>query len=412
MSDGVQRRNVLLGNRMFQRLWTARAISFIGDGIAITALVLHVESANGTGTAVGALLLAQALPHLVGPIAGVVADRTDQRRLMIGCDVGRMVAFATAAWLVPALPGLLVLVATASILDTVFAPAGRSVVPVLVDEEDLLSANAWLGTALNMQVAVGPLLGGLLVATLGVRGALAADAASFLHSAVVLLGVPRLPPRTARSERSSFLAETREGLAYIRRHPVARAVVVTLFLGVAFAGVDNVALVFLTRDVLGAGPVGYGVIAGAFGVGMLVASIALSGGRSRSPRTLFIGGWILTAAGTLLTGSSPVVWLAAMAQATGGVGNGADNVASDTLIQRSVPREMLGRVFGVTSTAAFVGGGIAYAVGGPLLDATSPRFVFLVAAAGVLGVVGVAHVLLPPAGRPTDAGRPGEPGLP
>jgi MFS family permease len=413
MSDGVQRRNVLLGNRMFRRLWTARAISFIGDGIAITALVLHVESANGTGTAVGALLLAQALPHLVGPIAGVVADRTDQRRLMIGCDVGRMVAFATAAWLVPALPGLLVLVATASILDTVFAPAGRSVVPVLVDEEDLLSANAWLGTALNMQVAVGPLLGGLLVATLGVRGALAADAASFLHSAVVLLGVPRLPPRTARSERSSFLAETREGLAYIPRHPVARAVVVTLFLGVAFAGVDNVALVFLSRDVLGAGPVGYGVIAGAFGVGMLVASIALSGGRSRSPRTLFIGGWILTAAGTLLTGSSPAVWLAAMAQATGGVGNGADNVASDTLIQRSVPREMLGRVFGVTSTAAFVGGGIAYAVGGPLLDATSPRFVFLVAAAGVLGVVGVAHVLLPPdAGRPTDAGRPGEPGLP
>jgi MFS family permease len=413
MSDGVRRRNVLLGNRMFRRLWTARAISFIGDGIAITALVLHVESANGTGTAVGALLLAQALPHLVGPIAGVVADRTDQRRLMIGCDVGRMVVFATAAWLVPALPGLLVLVATASILDTVFAPAGRSVVPVLVDEEDLLSANAWLGTALNMQVAVGPLLGGLLVATLGVRGALAADAASFLLSAVVLLGVPRLPPRTARSERSSFLAETREGLAYIRRHPVARAVVVTLFLGVAFAGVDNVALVFLSRDVLGTGPVGYGVIAGAFGVGMLVASIALSGGRSRSPRTLFIGGWILTAAGTLLTGSSPAVWLAAMAQATGGVGNGADNVASDTLIQRSVPREMLGRVFGVTSTAAFVGGGIAYAVGGPLLDATSPRFVFLVAAAGVLGVVGVAHVLLPPdAGRPTDAGRPGEPGLP
>jgi MFS family permease len=413
MSDGVRRRNVLLGNRMFRRMWTARTISFIGDGIAITALVLHLESANGTGTAVGALLLAQALPHLVGPIAGVVADRTDQRRLMIGCDVGRMVVFATAAWLVPALPGLLVLVATASILDTVFAPAGRSVVPVLVDEDDLLSANAWLGTALNMQVAVGPLLGGLLVATLGVRGALAADAASFLLSAVVLLGVPRLPPRTARSERSSFLAETREGLAYIRRHPVARAVVVTLFLGVAFAGVDNVALVFLSRDVLGAGPVGYGVIAGAFGVGMLVASIALSGGRSRSPRTLFIGGWILTAAGTLLTGSSPVVWLAAMAQATGGLGNGADNVASDTLIQRSVPREMLGRVFGVTSTAAFVGGGIAYAVGGPLLDATSPRFVFLVAAAGVLGVVGLAHVLLPPdAGRPTDAGRPGEPGLP
>ena len=171
--------------------------------------------------------------------------------------------------------------------------------------------------------------------------------------------------------------------------------VVTLFLGVAFAGIDNVALMFLSRDVLGAGPLGFGVVAAAFGVGMLVASVALSGGRSRSPRSLFIGGWLLTAADTLLTGLAPAIWFATVAQAVGGAGNGADNVASDTLIQRSVPREMLGRVFGVTSTAAFVGGGIAYAAGGPLLDATSPRFVFLVAAAGVIAVVGLAHHMLP-----------------
>ena len=170
---------------------------------------------------------------------------------------------------------------------------------------------------------------------------------------------------------------------------------VTLFLGVAFAGIDNVALVFLSREVLGAGPFGFGVVAAAFGIGMLVASIALSSGRGRSPRTLFIGGWTLTAAGTLLTGIAPVLWFAVAAQAIGGLGNGADNVASDTLIQRSVPREMLGRVFGVTSTAAFVGAGIAYAAGGPLLDATSPRFVFVVAGVGVLAVVGLAHILLP-----------------
>jgi hypothetical protein len=56
---------------------------------------------------------------------------------------------------------------------------------------------------------------------------------------------------------------------------------------------------------------------------------------------------------------------------------------------------MLGRVFGVTSTAAFVGGGIAYAAGGPLLDATSPRFVFVLAGVGVIAVVGLAAVMLP-----------------
>jgi len=99
--------------------------------------------------------------------------------------------------------------------------------------------------------------------------------------------------------------------------------------------------------------------------------------------------------GTLFTGLAPVLWVAVAAQAIGGLGNGADNVASDTLIQRSVPREMLGRVFGVTSTAAFVGGGIAYAAGGPLLDATSPRFVFVLAGVGVIAVVGLAAMMLP-----------------
>jgi MFS family permease len=92
MRDTAGRRNVLVANRAFRRMWIARAISFVGNGIAITALVLHLQSANGMGAAVGALLLAQALPHLIGPMAGVIADRTDQRRLMIGCD---LVASAT-----------------------------------------------------------------------------------------------------------------------------------------------------------------------------------------------------------------------------------------------------------------------------------------------------------------------------
>jgi MFS family permease len=97
----------------------------------------------------------------------------------------------------------MVLVATASTLDTIFVPAGRSAIPAIVDEEDLLSANAWLGTALNMQVAIGPLLGGLFVATLGIRGALGADAVSFLLSAAVLLLVPKLPPVRAGGTSAS-----------------------------------------------------------------------------------------------------------------------------------------------------------------------------------------------------------------
>jgi MFS family permease len=230
---------------------------------------------------------------------------------------------------------------------------------------------------------------------MGVRGALAVDAASFLVSAALLTGVPRLPPVPA-GVPTRFRTDLRRGLSFARSHPVARAVAVTLFLGVACAGIDNVALVFLARDELGASPAVYGAIASAFGVGMLITSIVLS---HRTPaaglRTLFVGGWVLTGLGSLLTAVSPTAWFAITAQALGGAGNGIDNVTSDTLIQGSVPREMLGRIFGLTSTAAFVGGGLAYAAGGLLLDATSARTVFVFGAAGTLAVALLATRLLP-----------------
>lgn len=248
-----------------------------------------------------------------------------------------------------------------------------------------------------------------MVATLGVRGALAIDAASFVLSALLLVGVPALPPVVARGT-TRFFHELRDGLTFVRKHRVARAVVVTLFLGVAFAGVDNVALVFLARHQLGAGPTGYGVIASAFGLGMLVVSVMLSRRSvAVAPKALFIGGWVLSGLGTLLTATAPAVWFAVIAQAVGGAGNGADNVASDTLIQTSVPRAMLGRVFGLTSTAAFVGGGLAYAAGGPLLDATSARTVFFIGAAGTFAVVALAIRMLregPGEARPFDAPPP------
>jgi MFS family permease len=77
-----------------------------------------------------------------------------------------------------------------------------------------------------------------------------------------------------------------------------------------------------------------------------------------------------------------------------GFGNGLQNVAADTLIQRGVPREMLGRVFGLVSTAAFSGSTLAYAVGGPLLDLTSPRAVFVIAGSGILVVTGFLWLAL------------------
>jgi MFS family permease len=130
----------------------------------------------------------------------------------------------------------------------------------------------------------------------------------------------------------------------------------TLFVLVAFAAVDNVALVFLTGDQLGAGPAGYGVAASAFGAGMLVASVACARlTRGRSPVMLLLLAIAATGVGTLVTGFAPALSVVVAARPVAGAGNAVENIGLDTLVQDPVPRPLLGRVFGIVGTAAQLG---------------------------------------------------------
>jgi len=391
----------------FRRLLAARTISHIGDGIALIALVLLVQGERHTGAAVGALLLATSIPRFLGPIAGAIVDRVEQRTVMVVCDVGQAVIFATIAWLGPSFPVLLVLVALAASFDTLFGPAGRSALPALVRPEQLLRANAWIGTSLNIQVAIGPILGGLLAATIGERAALAANSLSFLLSAAFLI---TLPPLRAPSdgERRGFLAVGLDGLRFAWRNRTIRVLIVALFLGVAFAGLDDVALVFLVKGTLGGGALAFGLVTGAYGVGMLLASFGLSWkGTAAAAATVFLLGWVASGVGAVLTGIAPLIGFAAFGQAIAGSGNAVEVVAMDTLVQQAVPREMLGRVFGLVGTAAPAGHSLAFAAGGFLVDLFGPRVVFLIAGFGVLLVLIPVMLVLR---RPDEKGIEPTPG--
>jgi MFS family permease len=370
---------------LFRRLWLARTLSNIGDGVAFVALVLLVHNREKSGLAVGALLLVQAIPRFLGPVAGTIADRVEQRALMIGCDVANAGLFGAIALWTPSLPILLVLAGLSSCVDTLFSPAGRSALPALVARDDLLQANAWLGTSFNLQLALGPMIGGAVVLALGTTGALAANTASFLISAALL---SRLPPlRTTADEAQSFLATGTAGLRYVWETPPVRAVIIALFFAVAFAAMDNVALVFLVRDTLGGGAFAFGLLSAAYGVGMVAASAGLSiRSLQISAGALFLLGWFFNGIGILVAGLAPVLLVVGIGQVVAGWGNGAENIGVETLIQRIVPRHLLGRTFGVAVTAAFGGSGLAYAVSGFLLDVTSPRAVFVIGGSGVLTV--------------------------
>jgi MFS family permease len=264
-------------------------------------------------------------------------------------------------------------------------------VPSLVPERDLGRANAMLSTAFNLRVAVGPTLGGLAVELGGTRVAFGLDALTFVVSALILTRLPALRPT---GDHSGLWAETVAGLRFVATSPGPRALVLSLFVAVSFAAIDNVALVFLVSDQLHGSAAEFGFTQAAFGVGMVAVSSLLVVRRG-SAVALMIGGLLLGVTGTVATALLPTVLAVAAAQVLAGAGNGAENVATDTLVQRLTPRHLLGRVFGAVATAAQLGSAVAYVAAAPLVGALGPRGAFLVAGVGC----GCALLIVAPALR-------------
>ena len=389
-------------NPAFRALWLARLVSFLGDSLGMVALILYVAGNEGSGAAVGLLLLAgDFAPTLVGPVAGALADRLHRRRVMVVCEVLQAVMIGVIVATTPSLPVLLPLVAVRAALSTTFQPALRSAIPDVVGDRDLERANALLGFGTWGLDAVGPLIAAVLLPFLGVRGILAVDAVSFLLAVPFLLRLPALGP-APRDEQTSVGADIATGLRYVRSHAPVRILVVGFAAIVLVGAVDDVALVLLAKGPLGGGDQLASVLYAGSGVGLLIGFLVLARRHSTPARAAFVAGFVVSNAATVLTGATAIAAVAILAQVGRGVGNALVEVGHNVTIAREVPAHLRGRVFANLYAALGVAAGIAYVVGGPLVDATSPRAVLV--GSGLLGlaVTGVMALRLRrvPAARP------------
>jgi MFS family permease len=124
--------------KRFWNFWISRCFSYIGDGVALIALLLYVKRTQQSGLAVALLLMAQSVPRLAAPVAGAVADRVELRRFMISLDIAQAGVFALIAMWLPPLSILLVLVAISSLFTASFSTASKAAVPELVPADQLL----------------------------------------------------------------------------------------------------------------------------------------------------------------------------------------------------------------------------------------------------------------------------------
>lgn len=374
----------VLKNPHFLKLWVGQGVSFAGDAISMVAFVILVVQITGSASAVGGLLVARLLPTLASPLAGVLADRLDRRMILVASDLVRA-AIVVGVIFTRDLTILYALIFLMGLARTLFNPTIRAAFPSVVGDGDLARANALISATFSVSIAVGPALGGLLVATVGLEVAFLLDAATYVVSAAFLYRIPL--PRPRIEETNGLIRELGSGLKYLSGARIPLAIVVGAFLTILTINLTVPAEVFLAKETFGAGDAGYGLLVSLWGVGMILGSalIAVIGGRINLIFLYFVGifGAALALAGT---GSAPTFVLALVSLLVAGAANGLDNVTTDTILQNRVPDALLGRVFAVRFFTYSAGEVLAYFVGGLTVEAIGPRSTYLLAGAATATV--------------------------
>ena len=402
----------LLGNARFRRLFLARTISNIGNGVAPIAIAFGVLSLPGaTPTSLSIVLAAQALPLvLVLPIGGVIADRLGRARVIAVTDIILSAFVMTTAVLF--LTGnatvalLAILGAISGCLNALWWPAMSGLVPDVVAEEHLQPANAFVSVASNGGLIAGNAIGGLLVALVGSGWAIALDSLSFLVAGALVFSMRDVS--TPHRSGESTLADLAHGWRVFWSY---RWVVVIVgafsFIVMVWRGAEEVMGPVLAREIYG-GAAGWALIMTFQSIGLLLGAIVASRLRVRRPlvigllATLALPLWLITLALEL-----PIIWVA--------VGSFAFGVSLEllavwwfTAMQTNIPREALSRVSAYDAMGSLMFGPIGLALAGPLIAGVGARAAFFIAAAvsaaAVLGALlfrSVRQLSSEPAGMQT-----------
>jgi MFS family permease len=349
---------LLRTNRNFRLLYTGQTISQLGDwfnSVAVFALLLDL---TGSATAVAWMMIVQFMPvAIAGPMAGVIVDRVDRRRLMIGTDLFRgvlifgllLVRRADQVWIA------YVVMALTVGAQAFFEPARTATIPNLTSREELLPANALSSATWSTMLALGASIGGLVTAVAGRNVAFIVNALSFFASAYFIGRTrydstpPPAPPLVGVAALTG-IPDLLEGIRYVRqRSHVAALMFVKAGWGLA-GGVLLLLTIFGQRvfPVAGSTAAGIGVLYGARGVGAAMGPIALRWILGQKPRTLrrTIGpAYFIVGVFYVALAWAPSLPIAALCVLCAHFGGSILWVFSTVLLQMEVPDRFRGRVF-------------------------------------------------------------------
>lgn len=349
---------LIRNNRNFRFLWSGEVVSLLGDWFNLIASASLVAILTGSGTAVGGLFVLRMLaPFVTSPIAGVMADRYNRKRILVLTDLTRaitvlgflLVRDAGDIWL------LYTLTALQLGISGFFFPTRTALLPDIVSDNELGAANAMGSATWSVMLAVGAAIGGLVSGTWGNYPAFVLDSLTFLISAIFIGRITYQPSPGLQATGKSIpdaLQQYLNGLRYLRDH--AAILIISLHKGaislLVTSGLQVLQVTIAEKIfVVGrGGGVSLGFMYGIAGVGTGLGPILarhFTGDRNKPLRLTIILGYLLAALGLFIVAPLKSLGLVLLGTLLRGLGGGIVWVFSTQLLLTMVPGHIRGRVF-------------------------------------------------------------------
>ena len=387
MTEYIQ---LIRSNRNFALLWSAEVISLLGDWfdtIVLSVIVARFAGSAGIdeGMAVSLFLLARLVPPLfVSPMAGVLADRFNRKRLLIISDLTRacivlLLVFAVSApqwlWLI------YLLTVFQFSMTAIFEPGRSAILPNLVRPADLVTANTLSSATWSAMLAIGAIAGGVVAAHAGTTLTLVTDACTFVISALLISQIRpgEVIKQTAAADEGQETPDTGfiDGLRYLRRNPI-RIATLLIKTTQSLGNVDALMVIYATEIfIMGEdSTTPLSIMYAAFGLGAMLGPILLNffnDGTLRRMHWLILVSYVWLALGWFFFSGATSLLLVSLALVVRAMGGSAGWTYSSVIIQKAVPDHYMGRMFSLDLAGFRLASAISIAITGVLIDAIGPE---------------------------------------
>ena len=380
----------MLRNNHFLFLWFVNIASTLAiELFSVTILVSIFEQTESTLLAAGTMVARTLPPFLLGPIAGVLVDRFPRKYMLISMGFIQLLLVGITIWFLQgkgniSVAGIFFILAGLSAADAFHRPARMSLIPSLVKQGHLVRANSFILASNQIMMAISYTVGGWLILAVPLRQIAFGVVSLFMIATLTAMPIkePKLQDAKSVGKRESLWNSLLTGWNYLRRHPIARPLTIMETVEHLPHGIWTGALMLaFTTKALHGNAADWGYQATGYFTGMIIGSLgalAMSDWLSRYPGRIIVVNACATGVFTLAYAGSQTVWVALMWAFVFGPPFAIRDVAQDSLLQSTVDRKQLGRVYATREmlrNAVFMFAGVFFAW---LSDFVSIRTIFVV----------------------------------